>query len=79
MEAAAAKDCGLNPSQNGFALWRLTPAGHSPLEVLTHRWERYREALERSLRTRESEAARREATENIAAMKKLLAASGKNS
>ncbi len=70
--AAAAQDCGLNPSQNGFVFWGLSSAARSPLEVVAHRWGRYTQALERSLMTRAAERARREALQHFAALKEFL-------
>jgi len=47
--AAAARDQGLSPSQNGFAFWLRPPSRTSALEVLERTWERYHAALRRLL------------------------------
>lgn len=70
--SAAAHDCGLNPSQNGFVFWGLSSAARSPLEVLAHHFGRYSEALERLLTTRAAEGVRREALQHFATLKRLL-------
>jgi hypothetical protein len=48
--SAAAKDHGLDPSQNGYAFWRIQPYQPCPsLETVERQWVRYESAVARLL------------------------------
>lgn len=77
--AAAARDQGLSPSQNGFAFWLRPPSRTSPLEVLEKRWESYHAALRSLLLDPGVESTRKVARHVEIATAELLALRGRAS
>jgi Protein of unknown function (DUF2924) len=71
--AAAARDQGLSPTQNGFVFWLGSLSRRSEMEALELRWEGYRAALRRLLLASGAEQTRKLARHLEIASAELLA------
>ncbi len=74
--AAAARDVGRSPSQNGFVFWGVVQpsAAHNPATSVAARWKHYETAVRRALERPGAEEIRRQVQTHLGVLRDVLGA-----